>query len=156
MCKSYFFFLKYDFCLEWDYGNCFSVMLFKWDLFFFFYSMRRFFTFLFSGFFSRLMLRKLGKEKKKNLIRVGFFLSCFIQGNETKYSSMLFLWKIENFCFTMGCAWECCWTSVSVKRNGRNFLIFVYFVVCLIIFYWFYAFRNAMSTFLFFCMFIYF
>ena len=89
----------------------------------FFYSMRPFcFLILFP-----FNLRKLGKEQKKNLIRMGFFLRCFIKGNETWYSSMFFVWKIEIF--------------VSL---------------CLIIIDWFYAFRNTMSTFLFFWIFIYF
>ena len=97
-------------------------MLFEWDLNFFI--LWGLFVF---WFYSRLTLRKLGKDQKKNLIRMGFFLRCFIKGNETWYSSMFFVWKIEIF--------------VSL---------------CLIIIDWFYAFRNTMSTFLFFWIFIYF
>ena len=137
-----FFEIWFFFCLKWDYGNHFSVLLFKWDMsFFLFY--QAFFV------FSIWMLRKLRKEKEKNLIRVGFFLGCFVQGNEIEYSSLLSVCKFENFCFTDRAEWGCCWTFIFVKWKWRNFLIFVYFVVCLVILDWFYAFWNPMSTFLF-------
>ena len=111
-----------------------------------------FFIYLFNQeffVFSIWMLRKLRKEKEKNLIRVGFFLGCFVQGNEIEYSSLLSVYKFENFCFTDRTEWGCCWTFIFVKWKWRNFLIFVYFVVCLVILDWFYAFWNPMSTFLF-------
>ena len=139
-----FSFFEIWFIFKWDYGNYFSVLLFKWDLSFFY-------LFILSGVFCffHLDAEKLRKEKEKNLIRVGFFLGCFVQGNETEYSSLLSVYKFENFCFTNRTEWGCCWTFIFVKWKWRNFLIFVYFVVCLVILDWFYAFWNPMSTFLF-------
>ena len=59
--------LIYIFFLEWDCGNHFSIMLFEWDLSFFILSdIFYFFIFLL------WMLRKLGKEMGKNLIKIGF------------------------------------------------------------------------------------
>ena len=105
--KTFFFILTYWIhfifvCFEiWIFffgmgcGNHFSILLFERDLSFFILS--NIFCFL---IFPVWMLRKLGKEKKKNLIRVGFFLGCFVQRNKTEYSSMLLVRKIKKFCFT--------------------------------------------------------
>ena len=111
----------------------------------FFYSIRHFLLF----YFSPLDVEKTGERNGKEFDKNRFFLGCFVQGNETDYSSMLFVLKIENFCFIDKVVWEWCWISVWVQRKMRNFLISVYFIVRLIILNWFYAFWNVMSIFLF-------
>lgn len=47
-------------------------------------------------------------------------------------SSMLCVREIVNFCFTDRAAWECCWTSVWVRRKGRKlkFCTLTCFSVC--------------------------
>ena len=47
-------------------------------------------------------------------------------------SSMLCVREIVNFCFTDRAVWECCWTSVWVRRKGRKlkFCTLTCFSVC--------------------------
>ena len=73
--KLYFLFFvwKSDFCLEWDCGNRFSVMLFEWDPKFFYLFLRRF---LFSDFFP-FNAEKTGEREEKEFDESRFFLELF-------------------------------------------------------------------------------
>ena len=72
--ETLFLFLKSNFFLKWDYGNYFSVLLFKWDLSFLY-------LFILSGVFCFFHLdaekteEREGKEFDKSRIFFGLFCS---------------------------------------------------------------------------------